>query len=243
MREPSIPGRRFRRLVRWRLQRLRRPQGCREHSRRAAFSSCRPLKDAAAHRARGKCDPEQTGSLSRGARRTVSMRRTIPGLKRGSVQRARMESRRSPADLQQVAQDLAYLSGVGDDRGEPHLGPTPGTEQRALAVRFAATLSARKRACRARAAALGGPLHRPSRSAVPRLSDRRRAAPSWAPWRRPAGTSAPGGTASIPGEQRVRGGASAATVPCTVRNTTRNCGCSEGLFMRRTAAPLVRRHR
>ena len=226
-----------------RLRRLRRPPGCREHSRRAAFPRCRPLKDTAVHRARGKCDPEQTGNLSRGVRRTVSMRRTIPGLKRGSVQRARMESRRSPADLQQVAQDLAYLSGVGDDRGEPHLGPAPGTEHGAPAVCFAATLSARKRACRARAAALGGPLHRPSRSAVPRLIDRRRAAPSWAPWRRPAGTSASCETAATPGGRHARGGASAATVPCTVRNTTRNCGCSEGLFMRRTAAPLVRRHR
>jgi len=146
------------------------------------------------------------------ARRNVSLRMRR-GLKRGSVQRARMESRRCPADLEQVAQDLAYLSGVGDDRDEPHLGPTPGTEQRALAVRFAATLSARKRACRARAAARG--------------SDRQRATPSRARWRQPAGTSAPGGTAAIPGEQRVRGGASAATVPCTVKSTTRSSGCSE----------------
>ena len=35
------------------------------------------------------------------------------GLKRGSVQRARIESRRSPADLDEVAQDSAYLRGIG----------------------------------------------------------------------------------------------------------------------------------
>jgi hypothetical protein len=32
-----------------------------------------------------------------------------------------MEFRRCPADLEQVAQDLAYLSGVGDDRDESRL--------------------------------------------------------------------------------------------------------------------------
>ena len=100
------------------------------------------------------------------ARRTVSMRSTIPGLKSGSVQRARLESRRCPADLEQVAQDLAYLSGVGDDRDEPHLGPTPGTEQRALAVRFAATRRPRDRS------------RTPWQSIWPMLSDRQRATPS-----------------------------------------------------------------
>jgi hypothetical protein len=123
-----------------------------------------------------------------------------------------------------VAQDLAYLSGVGDDRDEPHLGPTPGTEQRALAVRFAATRRPRDRSrtpwqsvCPMLAPAVS------CETAAARGSDRQRATPSRARWRRPAGTSAPGGTAAIPGEQRVRGGASAATVPCTVRSTT---GCS-----------------
>ena len=43
--------------------------------------------------------------------------------------------------------------GNGDDGKNAHSGETAGTEQRALAVCFAPTLSARKHACRARAAA------------------------------------------------------------------------------------------
>jgi hypothetical protein len=47
-------------------------------------------------------------------------------LKRGSVYRARIESRQCPADLEQGARDFACLSGVGDDRDGSHLGPAPG---------------------------------------------------------------------------------------------------------------------
>ncbi len=53
---------------------------------------------------------------------------TIRGLKRVPVQRARIESLRYPADYEQVAQNRAYLSGIGDNRDESHLGATPGTE-------------------------------------------------------------------------------------------------------------------
>ena len=42
------------------------------------------------------------------ARRQVLLRMTR-GLKRGSVQRTGIEPRRSPADLEQMAQDPAYL--------------------------------------------------------------------------------------------------------------------------------------
>ena len=49
----------------------------------------------------------------------VSMRMTR-GLKRGSVQRTGIEPRRSPANFEQVAQDPAYLRGVGDERDELH---------------------------------------------------------------------------------------------------------------------------
>jgi hypothetical protein len=42
-----------------------------------------------------------------------------------SVQRAGIEARRSPADLDEVAKDPAYLRGISDKRDELHLLATP----------------------------------------------------------------------------------------------------------------------
>ena len=43
----------------------------------------------------------------------------------GSEQKAGIEAGRRPAGLDQVAQDLANLGRIGDDRDELHLGSTP----------------------------------------------------------------------------------------------------------------------
>jgi hypothetical protein len=47
--------------------------------------------------------------------------RMTRGLKCVLVQRTAIEPRRSPADFEQVAQDPAYLRGIGDERDEVHL--------------------------------------------------------------------------------------------------------------------------
>ena len=52
-----------------------------------------------------------------------------------------------------MKQDLSHLLGLGDHRQDAHRGTTVVADQGAPAVRFAATLSAHKCACRARAAA------------------------------------------------------------------------------------------
>jgi hypothetical protein len=61
------------------------------------------------------------------------------GLCRLSVQGAGIEFRRCPSYLEKVMQDRAHFGRIGDDRYELHLGSTTGADQRAFAVRFAAS--------------------------------------------------------------------------------------------------------
>jgi hypothetical protein len=85
------------------------------------------LKDSAvlrAGRVNEALSDENGKAVSRRAER--SRREGAEGLKRVSVQRARIESRRCPADLDEVAQDRAYPSGSVMTAmsliSEPHLG-------------------------------------------------------------------------------------------------------------------------
>ena len=71
----------------------------------------------------------------------------------GSVQGGGIQTGGWLADLYEVSQDLEDLRGVGDHGDDFHRFVKTRAAQRAPAVRFAATLSARKRACRAEAAA------------------------------------------------------------------------------------------
>jgi len=65
-----------------------------------------------------------------------------------------------PAYLDEVAQNLANLRRISDDRDELHLGSTTGADQGAPAVPFAASCRLRDRP------------RRPSQSALPTLSDK-----------------------------------------------------------------------
>ena len=71
----------------------------------------------------------------------------------GSGEGAGIQTRGWRAGLEEVSQDLEHLRRVDDDGDDLHGAVTARAAQGAPAVRFAATLSARKRACRARAAA------------------------------------------------------------------------------------------
>jgi hypothetical protein len=90
--------------VTWQARRKRQLSGYREHPRRAAVTSCLPLKDTVVLRASRKLD------LARGIMNSVNLSRSA---KKGID-----------------AQDIAYLGGVGDDCDESHLGSTAGTDHR-----------------------------------------------------------------------------------------------------------------